>query len=106
MCGVYRHLLSLTKHAFFVLCMYRMHPNIIQTYRGHPNIWEASKHMGASKYVEVILTYGAVQKWGTSLIFIKTLKTTIDKNKMVYTYMSVLCYKAIVVLLSYLLLMC
>ena len=50
--GAYGHPLSLTKHAFFVLCMYRGHPNIIktcrkiskhmgdvQTYRGHPNIW-------------------------------------------------------------------
>ena len=24
--------LSVTKHAFFVLCMYRGHPNILQTY--------------------------------------------------------------------------
>ena len=37
--GAYGHPLSLTKHAFFVLLMYR----------GHPNIWEASKHMGVSK---------------------------------------------------------
>ena len=35
--------LTLTKHAFFVLCLYRGHPTIIQTYRG------ASKHMGVSK---------------------------------------------------------
>ena len=50
--------LSVTKHAFFVLCMYRVHPNIFQTC-GHPNMWghthiwecshifRASKHRGA-----------------------------------------------------------
>ena len=32
--GAYEHPLSLTKHTFFVLCMYRGHPNIIQTYGG------------------------------------------------------------------------
>ena len=34
MYGEYGHPLSLTKHAFFVLCMYRGHPNIIQIYGG------------------------------------------------------------------------
>ena len=48
--GAYGHTLSLTNHAFFVLCMYRGHPNIIKTYRGHPNIYRASKHMGVSKH--------------------------------------------------------
>ena len=28
MYGAYGHPISLTKHAFFVLCMYRGHPNI------------------------------------------------------------------------------
>ena len=36
--GAYGHPFSLTKHAFFVLCMYRGHPNIIKTYREHPNM--------------------------------------------------------------------
>ena len=46
--------LSVTKHAFFVLCMYRGHTNIfqtyggIQTYEGHPNIW-AHPTIGAVK---------------------------------------------------------
>ena len=63
--------LSLKKHAFFVLCMYRGHPNIwgVQMYRGHketpmyvsnPNIWGASKHRGG------IQTYGGVQTYGMS----------------------------------------
>ena len=34
MYGAYGHPPSLTKHAFFVLCMYRGHPNVIQTYGG------------------------------------------------------------------------
>ena len=38
--------LSLTKHAFFVLCVYSRHPNIFQTYM------EASKHRGAQTYRE------------------------------------------------------
>ena len=36
--GAYSHPLSLTKHSLFVLCIYRDHPNIIQTYGGHLNI--------------------------------------------------------------------
>ena len=45
--------LSVTKHAFFVLCMYREHPNIIQTYRGFPHIWGHSNIQGT------VQTYGA-----------------------------------------------
>ena len=79
--GTYGHSLSVTKHAFFVLCMYRGHPNIIHTYRGCPNIWGVqtyrghpntghpniqgvfkhtgvSKHMGTSKHAGGIQTYG------------------------------------------------
>ena len=64
--GAYGHPLSLTKHAFFVLCMYKgaskHHPNIwrasklmegVQTYRGHPNI------LGASNIQGGIQMYGA-----------------------------------------------
>ena len=48
MYGAYGHPLSLTKHAFFVLRMYRGHPNIwgIQTYRGCPNIQGVDKCIG------------------------------------------------------------
>ena len=53
--------LSVTKHAFFVACMYRGNPNIIQTCRGCPNILWASKHMGG------VQTYRRVSKHiGTS----------------------------------------
>ena len=45
--------LSLTKHAFFVLCMYKGHTNIW----GHTNILGVSKHMGASKHA------GGVQRY-------------------------------------------
>ena len=37
---VYGQPLSLTKHAFFMLFMYRW----------HPNIWRVSKHMGVQMY--------------------------------------------------------
>ena len=53
--GAYRHPFSLTKHAVFVLCMYRGHPNIW----GHTNIWVVSKPMGACKHT------GGVQMYGT-----------------------------------------
>ena len=56
--GAYGNLLSLTKHAFFVLYMYSRHPNIIQTYRG------ASKHIGVSKHTGGIQTYGDIQMYG------------------------------------------
>ena len=65
--GAYGHPLSLTKHAFFVLCMYR----------GHPNIQGASKPMGVQTYREAyggiqthpniqegIQTYGGIQLYG------------------------------------------
>ena len=59
----YGHSLSGTKHAFFVLCMYGGHPNIIQTYRKCPNIQTykggASKHMGAFQH-----TGGHSNIWG------------------------------------------
>ena len=54
MYGVYGHPLSLIKHAFFVLCMYRGHPNIIQN-MGAVQIYRAVQHTGG------IQTYGAVQ---------------------------------------------
>ena len=47
---------SVTKYAFFVLCIYRGHPNIIQTYRGCPNILRAYKHVGG------VQTYRRVSK--------------------------------------------
>ena len=39
--GVYGHSFSLTKHTFFVLCMFR----------GHPNIWGVFKDIGVSKHI-------------------------------------------------------
>ena len=48
--GIYGHFLSLTKNAFFVLCMYRG----IQTYGGCPNIWGCTNilgHKDTPKYV-------------------------------------------------------
>ena len=48
--------LSLTKHALFVLLMYRGHPNIIQTY------WGASKH-GVSKHTGGTQMYGGGQTY-------------------------------------------
>ena len=59
--GAYGHPHSLTKHAFFVLCMYRGHPNIIQAdggiqtygmskHMGHADIQGVSKHVRASKH--------------------------------------------------------
>ena len=82
---VYRHLRSLTKYAFFVLCMYRGHPNgkyqnmqeaskhmgAFKHTGGHPDIQGVSKHMGASKYkgpskhMRGIQTYrGCFQRYG------------------------------------------
>ena len=40
--GAYGHSLSVTKYAFFVLCMYV----------GHPNIKGVSKHMGVSTHIQ------------------------------------------------------
>ena len=48
--GAYGHPLSLTKHALFVLCMYRGHPNIIKTYREHPNMWGVQTYGGIQTY--------------------------------------------------------
>ena len=62
--AAYRHPLNLTKHAFFVLCMYRGHPNIIQTYMGHPNMWEAFKHGGCPNIQGGIQTYWGIQHTG------------------------------------------
>ena len=73
--GAYGHSLSMTKHDFFVLCMYRQHANIIQTYRGMskhtggiqtygwcPNIQGISKHVqGVSKHTGSIQTCEGVQ---------------------------------------------
>ena len=48
--------LSVTNHAFFVLCIYRRHPNIfqtyqgIQTYGGHRNIWPHPNNRGSQIY--------------------------------------------------------
>ena len=53
--GAIWHPLSLTKHAFFVLCMYSRHPNIFQTYMGAP------KCMGVSKHTGGIQTYGGIK---------------------------------------------
>ena len=72
--GAYGHSLSVTKHAFFVLCMYGGHPNIIQTYRGVqtyggiqtyrgcPNIQVASKHRGHQNILGVS-THGGIQTY-------------------------------------------
>ena len=50
--------LSLTKHAFFLLCMYGAS-------KYHQNIQGASKHMGVSKHTGGIQTYvGGVQTYG------------------------------------------
>ena len=49
--GAYVNPLSLTKHAFFMLCMCRGYPSIIKTYRGYPNIQEG------------VQTYGGVQTY-------------------------------------------
>ena len=63
--GAYGHPLSLIKHAFFVLCMYRGHPNIIKTYREHPNIWGMPKHTGGIQtYVGVSKHMGHPYIWG------------------------------------------
>ena len=90
--GAYGHPLSLTKHAFFVLSMYRGHPKhpnsqtsaklqgvskhgwcpSIQRaskqgppkHKGHPNI--QGSIWGASKHTETIQTYGGIQKYGAS----------------------------------------
>ena len=50
--GTYGHSLSVTKHAFFVLCMY----GGIQTYRGCPNIWGHPNIQGVSKHTGNIQT--------------------------------------------------
>ena len=76
--GAYGDSLSVTKHAFFVLCIYGGHPNINQIYRGCPNIWGCqtkgtiqtyghpniqgvSKHTGTSNH-----TGGHPNIWGVS----------------------------------------
>ena len=64
MYGAYGHPLSVTKHAFYVLCMYRGHPNITQTYS------RVFKHVGASKHMEGVQTWvaskhtGGIQMYG------------------------------------------
>ena len=65
--GAYGHPLSLTKHAFFVLCMYRGHPNIwgIQTY-GASKDMGMSKHTGGYPNMKGIQTYGGIQHMGSS----------------------------------------
>ena len=69
--GTYGHSLSVTKHAFFVLCMYSGHPNIIDTYRGYPHIWGCPDIQGTAKHKgtqtnrghpNIIQTYRAVSK--------------------------------------------
>ena len=74
--------LSVTKDAFFVLCMYRGHPNIFQTYgaskHGGIQIYRGlSNHMehqniqgvhhnkqGTSKHIGGVQTYGGIQMYG------------------------------------------
>ena len=56
-----RHPLSLTKHAFFVLCMYREHSDMW----GNPNIQGASKHMRG------IQMYGVLGEYRQPLILTK-----------------------------------
>ena len=48
--GIYGHPLSLTKHAFFVWCMYRGNPKHHPNIWGHLNILGVSKHTGVSKH--------------------------------------------------------
>ena len=62
--------LSLIKHAFFVLCMYRGIQTTSKLTEGHPNIWGMSKHtggiqtnVGMSNHMEGIQTYGGVQTY-------------------------------------------
>ena len=74
MYGAYGHPLSLIKHTFFVLSMYRRHPNIIKTYRGHPKYVErcqtygASKHMGCPNIQGAFLHAFLFHKAGLSLV--------------------------------------
>ena len=56
--GAYGHPLSLTNHAFFVLCMYRG----IQTYGGCPSI-QGHPNIGDSLIYRGIQTYGGVQTY-------------------------------------------
>ena len=72
MYGAYGHSLSVTMHAFFMLCMFMGHPNIIQTYRGCPNIWRCpniqgvSKHKGTQTYRGYPNIQGVSKHMGTS----------------------------------------
>ena len=74
--GAYGHPLSLTKHAFFVLCMYRGHPNIIKTYGGiqiYRDVQTYREAYGDPNIQWTIQTYGDIQKyrgiqtWGAPL---------------------------------------
>ena len=60
--GAYGHSHSVTRHAFFMLCMYGGHPHIIQTYRWCPNIWGHPDIQGVAKHI------GSIQTWGHSNI--------------------------------------
>ena len=55
--------LSVTKHAFFVLCMYWRHPNIFQTYGGIETYRKVSKHRRHLNIQGVIQTYEDTQTY-------------------------------------------
>ena len=67
MSGTYGHPFNVTKHAFFVLCMYiciqtpSKHTGGCQKYWGHPNIWVVSKHTGGGPYI-----------WGIQIYWVST----------------------------------
>ena len=111
--GAYDHPLSPTKHAFFVLCMCRGHPNIWEylniwgcpsiqeasKHRGHPNIqghssismcpniqggiWGAFKHMGAPKHMGHLNVWGHM---GTPFIWQSILSLCCVSTEGIQTY--------------------
>ena len=62
MYGRYMDTPCLTKHAFFVLGMYRGHPKIIQTYGVHPNTWGCPSIHGTFKHMGHQNVWGGI--WG------------------------------------------
>ena len=60
--GAYGHSLSVTKYAFFVLCMYVGHPNI----KGYPNIWECPHIFRGHPNIGMPNIQGSIQTCGAS----------------------------------------
>ena len=75
----YGHPLSLIKHVFFVLCMYKRHPNIwgiqtyggIQTYAEHSNIWGCPNIQG--EFLHAFLSHEVGFATSNYLLLLKVL---------------------------------